>query len=109
MRNGSTMRLAPLVIAAAMTVGLGSATKANPCVSAVNRDPSLATAKYVGATACMSPRPRNPGAPMSDAQFAQYGMCNAPGAVKCVNGWVAVCQCFSYGCQWMATASRCGG
>ncbi len=109
MRNVSTMRLAPYVIAAAITMGLHSAALADQCVSGADRHLSSATDKSIGATICPSPRERGHSAAFSDARFAQYGFCNAPGATKCVNGWVALCQCFSYGCQWMATAYRCGG
>ena len=37
----------------------------------------------------------------------QIPVCYAPGAQICINGWVWVCRCFSYGCQYMTTAYRC--
>ena len=33
--------------------------------------------------------------------------CNTPGQTTCINGWLWVCQCYSYGCQYMATSNRC--
>jgi hypothetical protein len=33
--------------------------------------------------------------------------CFAPGQMTCINGWRWVCQCYSYGCQFMTTAYRC--
>ena len=29
------------------------------------------------------------------------------GQRTCINGWMWVCQCFSYGCNFMATSIRC--
>jgi hypothetical protein len=103
------MRIAHFVIAAAMTVDLAPAAAAtsSQCVPLVNQQPSLTAIKPAGAKACPSPASIRDAAP-SNVQLAQYGMCYAPGARKCVNGWVAVCQCYSYGCQWMATSYRCG-
>lgn len=41
--------------------------------------------------------------PIVPIQFA----CNVPGQQTCINGWRWVCQCFSYGCNYMTTAYRC--
>ena len=60
------------------------------------------------AAACMVPHAGLRAA----AQLAQYGGpygvggCR-PGQSTCINGWIAVCQCYSYGCNYMATANRC--
>ncbi|MFZ1110768.1 MAG: hypothetical protein WAN43_20780 [Rhodomicrobium sp.] len=35
------------------------------------------------------------------------GRCSMPGQRTCINGWLWICQCFSYGCEYMATSSRC--
>ncbi len=103
------MRLAPLAIAAALAAALASAALADACASVGKPLLRSMTAKSAGAAACLSQRARDRAHALAEAQSAQYGMGYAPGATKCVNGWVALCRCFSYGCQWMATAYRCGG
>jgi hypothetical protein len=99
------MRALPFMFVVALTAGFGSAASANQCIHPTPQHSSVALSAQ--ARTCISPRTSTLGAKPGNVQVAQYGMCGAPGARKCVNGWVAVCQCYSYGCQWMATGYRC--
>lgn len=74
-----------------------------PALTAPGKDARAAVA------ACLPPNAHLQARADVGVQRAQYapGSCSVPGQTTCVNGWVAVCQCFSYGCNYMATANRC--
>jgi len=46
--------------------------------------------------------------PSGDPPSQMIPPCDTPGQTTCINGWRWVCQCYSYGCQYMATSNRCG-
>jgi len=59
---------------------------------------------------CPSMQTDFPASKRLGVQLAQFspGSCGIPNSRTCVNGWVAVCQCYIYGCNYTPTAYRCG-
>jgi hypothetical protein len=47
----------------------------------------------------------------SGVRYAQYAPYRPGGCFRgqraCINGWINICQCYSYGCNFMATGTRC--
>lgn len=100
------MRMTSIAIAALLSASFVSAQAQTPAAPPALRDPAAVLAASGFTRIALSLRAA-PVLGQSRLVPTQYGPCYAPGAVECVNGWVAVCQCFSYGCQFMATANRC--
>jgi hypothetical protein len=65
----------------------------------------LANLRPLTQTAVFTPRPASPDA--LHPQPVQLPACSAPGAQRCVNGWVWWCQCYSFGCHWTTGSARC--
>jgi hypothetical protein len=68
-----------------------------------------AAASFASAGAGASQWELQAGAPAS-IELAQFtpGSCRNPGTSICVSGWVAVCQCYVYGCNYVPSSYRCG-
>lgn len=98
------MRLTRLATAALLTAGLVVAATAAGVAAPPGAQPAARSASFVAA----GPMSLRPGYDDGiGALLAQYGPCSDEGQEICFNGWVEVCQCYSYGCQFMATAQRC--
>jgi len=100
------MRVTSLAIAALLSATIIPAQAQAPTAPPIPRDPAAVLAAGGFTTIALSLR-AGPAARSSRLVPVQYGPCYQPGMTECVNGWVAVCQCFSYGCQFMATAYHC--
>jgi hypothetical protein len=99
------MRIAPLMMIAMLALGLDPAAAApSRCEAGPKLFQPMAHAA-AAAAACSAPGAAGH-APIRQAQWAP-GSCGVPGQMTCVNGWIAVCQCYSYGCHFMATGRRC--
>jgi hypothetical protein len=101
------MRFKSLIGAALVTVSLVSLGSATNPPGLPTPPASLAATQVASVDALAAMLARNGfKAVGSHIVPVQFG-CQAPGQQTCLNGWVWVCQCFSYGCNYMATAYRC--
>jgi hypothetical protein len=100
------MRVFALLIAAMLAAGSAPAGAApNRCESGLKSLAPIESDRQGADAVCLVPGPAMQPA-VRQAQWAP-GSCSVPGMPTCINGWVAVCQCFSYGCHYMTTARRC--
>src|SRR5215467_15218157 len=99
------MRITSLIIVVSLAGWTTStATAANEC--APTHPPAAPSMQHEASAGTCKSSSTSPGTGAQLVQFAPES-CSLPGQRICLNGWVAVCQCYSYGCNYMATAVRC--
>ena len=105
------MRVSPFIFAMMIAIGFAPAAAPASSYTAPAGNTTPAEILQRDGVARLTATMLQHGAPEPSLRItptqAPYGPCSAQGLTMCWQGWLEVCQCFSYGCQFMATAQRC--